>query len=260
MAEGGLVPFELTVQILINGLIANPSKNYLIDGFPRAVEQAIYFEQNVCECQQVLFYDVSEDTLMERCLARASTSVVQRDDDNAETLRKRLKAFQESSRPVVELYQKFGKVRHIDASQSIAKVYEETRKAVFPQVHCILGPPRSGKKTLGAQLAERTNMASLQFDSFKQEKNLTGKDDETVVNALIAHLVNQIAPRVLIYDFPENEAQAKYFMKNCVTPENVFYVRCSLDTCQERMLETSKDSKDYLPSAILSKKIRNFNE
>jgi adenylate kinase family enzyme len=41
---------------------------------------------------------------MERCLARASTSVVQRDDDNAETLRKRLKAFQESSRPVVELY------------------------------------------------------------------------------------------------------------------------------------------------------------
>ena len=50
MNEGGLVPFELTVQILINGLIANPYKNYLIDGFPRAVDQAVYFEQNVCEC------------------------------------------------------------------------------------------------------------------------------------------------------------------------------------------------------------------
>lgn len=48
--DGGLVPFELTVQVLINGLIANPSKNYLIDGFPRAVDQAIYFEQHVCEC------------------------------------------------------------------------------------------------------------------------------------------------------------------------------------------------------------------
>ena len=47
--DGGLVPFELTVQVLINGLIANPSKvllnyyiskrqNYLIDGFPRAVD------------------------------------------------------------------------------------------------------------------------------------------------------------------------------------------------------------------------------
>lgn len=206
MAEGGLVPFELTVQILINGLIANPSKNYLIDGFPRAVEQAIYFEQHVCECQQVLFYDVHEDTLMERCLARASTSAVQREDDNAETLRKRLKAFQDYSRPVVDLYKKFGKVRHIDASQSIAKVYEETRKAVLPQVHFILGPPRSGKKTLGAQLAERTNMANLHFDQFLKEHNLFGKDDETIVNALISHLVSQAAPRVLIYDFPQNEA------------------------------------------------------
>mmetsp|Transcript_22762 Transcript_22762/g.21968 ORF Transcript_22762/g.21968 Transcript_22762/m.21968 type:complete len:122 (+) Transcript_22762:7-372(+) len=50
VAEGGLVPCELTVGVLINGLIANPSKNYLIDGFPRATDQAIYFEQNVCEC------------------------------------------------------------------------------------------------------------------------------------------------------------------------------------------------------------------
>jgi adenylate kinase family enzyme len=75
MNEGGLVPFELTVQILINSLIANPSKNYLIDGFPRAVDQAVYFEQNVCECQNVLFYDVSEETLLERCLVRASNSI-----------------------------------------------------------------------------------------------------------------------------------------------------------------------------------------
>lgn len=166
------------------------------------MEQAIYFEQHVCECQQVLFYDVSEDTLMERCLVRASTAAVQREDDNAETLRKRLKAFQESSRPVVDLYKKFGKVRQIDASQSIAKVYEETRKAVLPQVHFILGPPRSGKKTLGQKLAERTNMANLYFDQFLKDNNLFGKDDETIVNSLISHLVNQAATRVLIYDFP----------------------------------------------------------
>jgi len=44
VSEGGLVPFELTVQILMNAMVANPSKNYLIDGFPRAVDQAQYFE------------------------------------------------------------------------------------------------------------------------------------------------------------------------------------------------------------------------
>jgi adenylate kinase family enzyme len=86
---------------------------------------------------------------MERCLVRASNSAVQREDDNAETLKNRLRAFKECSRPVVELYSKFGKVRHIDASQSINKVYEETRKAVLPEVMFMVGPPKSGKKTLG---------------------------------------------------------------------------------------------------------------
>jgi len=38
VSDGGLVPFELTVQILINALLATPSKNYLIEGFPRAVD------------------------------------------------------------------------------------------------------------------------------------------------------------------------------------------------------------------------------
>jgi adenylate kinase family enzyme len=42
-------------------LIANPSQNYLIDGFPRAVEQATYFESNVCEAQNVLFFDCDEE-------------------------------------------------------------------------------------------------------------------------------------------------------------------------------------------------------
>jgi adenylate kinase family enzyme len=38
VGEGGLVPFELTVQVLINALISNPSSVYLIDGFPRALD------------------------------------------------------------------------------------------------------------------------------------------------------------------------------------------------------------------------------
>lgn len=91
---------------------------------------------------------------------------MQREDDNAETLRKRLQAFNDSSKPVVDLYNKFGKVRHIDASQSIAAVYEETRRAVLPEVFFMIGPPKSGKKNLGQSLAERTNMDQLHFDEF----------------------------------------------------------------------------------------------
>jgi len=122
------------------------------------------------------------------------------------------------------------------------------------------GPPKSGKKHLGQTLAERTNMAELPFDQFISEKNLQGKSDEAIVNSLIKHLVDQPATRVLLYDFPQNETQAKYFMKNCRNPSNVFYVKCSKDVCQERMLEMGKDSPHYLSSSLLSKKIRNFNE
>jgi adenylate kinase family enzyme len=73
----------------------------------------------VCECQNVIFYDVSEQTLMERCLVRASNATVKREDDNEETLKKRLRAFKELSRPVVDLYQKFGKVRYIEATGTV---------------------------------------------------------------------------------------------------------------------------------------------
>lgn len=54
----------MTVQILINALIATPSQNYLIDGFPRSVDQAIYFEKNVIEAFQVLFYDVPQEIML----------------------------------------------------------------------------------------------------------------------------------------------------------------------------------------------------
>lgn len=69
---------------------------------------------------------------MERCNARAQTSG--RSDDNPETLLKRLKAFNEQSKAVVELYKKFGKVKWIDAFGSVSDVYEQTKKAMLPEV------------------------------------------------------------------------------------------------------------------------------
>lgn len=48
--EGGLVPASLTVKVLVNALLVDPSKNYLIDGFPRALDQAEEFERTVTEC------------------------------------------------------------------------------------------------------------------------------------------------------------------------------------------------------------------
>lgn len=211
----------------------------MIDGFPRAVDQAIYFEQNVCECQNVLFYDVDEETLLQRCMVRASNSAVQREDDNEETLKKRLRAFKELSKPVVDMYARFGKVKHIDASMSVGQVFEATKRAMIPQVFFLIGPKGSGKSTVAYELATRTNMIVLNFDQFLHENGYSGDDDEEVTLALVKRLVNETAPRILIEDFPRTETQARLFIKNCVAPTEVFYVRCSKDVCQERLLEVS---------------------
>lgn len=125
VTDGGLVPYELTVQILIKALIACPSENYLIDGFPRAVDQAQYFEQNVAETQQVLFFDVPQQTMLERCMKRAETSG--RVDDNPDVIKKRVQNYFDQSYPVVEYYGKFGKVRRIDATGDVNDVYAATR-------------------------------------------------------------------------------------------------------------------------------------
>ena len=138
------------------------------------MDQAVYFEQNVCECQNVLFYDVSEETLFERCLNRANNSAVQREDDNEDTLRKRLRAFKELSKPVVEMYSRFGKVKHIDASKTVNQVFEQTKKAMLPEVFFMIGPKGSGKSYIATELAARTNMQIINFEAFLQQSGFTG--------------------------------------------------------------------------------------
>ena len=144
MADGGLVPTEQTVAILVSGMVSNPSPAYLIDGFPRSTDQALFFEQNVLECQRILFFDVTEETMYERCMKRAETSG--RADDNPETMKKRVTNYLETSAPVIDYYDKFGKVVAIDSNGTdIGAIYAQAREAVLPQLFFSMGPPASAQ-------------------------------------------------------------------------------------------------------------------
>jgi ATP-dependent protease Clp ATPase subunit len=121
-----------------------------------------------------------------------------------ETLLKRFKAFNEQSKPVVDLYKKFGKVKYINANSSVDEVYSQTRQAMLPEMFFLIGPKCSGKTALGGALAERTNMHLLSFPKFIKDNGLKGKDDETITMALIKQLVNEVHPRILLEDFPHN--------------------------------------------------------
>ena len=62
-------------------------------------------------CKFILFFDCSNACMVERLLGRAKTSG--RVDDNEETIKKRLKTFEEQTLPVLDVYEKQGKVRKV---------------------------------------------------------------------------------------------------------------------------------------------------
>lgn len=95
-------------------------------GFPRKMDQALKFEEAVCPSKFTLFFDCPEGVMQERLLNRGKTSG--RADDNAESIKKRFKTFEETSMPVVEYFEKEGKVEKVPATQSPEEVYAEVQK------------------------------------------------------------------------------------------------------------------------------------
>jgi len=107
---------------------ASSSHRFLIDGFPRKLDQAEAFEREVCESSFILFLDCPEEEMEKRLLQRGLTSG--RVDDNIESIKKRFITFKETSYPVIEAFAAKGKVRRVECVKSIEEVYKET-KAVF---------------------------------------------------------------------------------------------------------------------------------
>lgn len=93
MKSGQLVPVDEMLAILkdvIDKKIES-SNGILLDGYPRELDQAIKFEQQVAPCTLVIYLECTDDLMTERLLERAKSSG--RVDDNEETIKIRLKTF-----------------------------------------------------------------------------------------------------------------------------------------------------------------------
>ncbi len=129
--EGKIVPGEVTVGLMKKAIEKNgwDQKKYLIDGFPRNKENLDIWQRILGEeinVPFILFLEANEDAMIERILERAKTSG--RDDDNMESLKKRFGVFNNETIPVVEYFDKLGKVRRVQAIGTIDSVFEEVKK------------------------------------------------------------------------------------------------------------------------------------
>jgi adenylate kinase len=150
IVEGKIVPLAITLGLLKSAMAAAKSMKFLVDGFPRAMDQALDFEKTVGACSFVLFFDCPEETMRSRLLERGKTSG--RADDNASSIVKRFHTFVEQSMPVINHYAKLGKVRQIDATPSATTVFNAVRDVFAPTVVYVLGLPGSGKGTQCANI------------------------------------------------------------------------------------------------------------
>jgi UMP-CMP kinase len=133
--EGTIVPMEVTIKLLENAMAAAIAEQragagwadgkgrFLVDGFPRKMDQALKFDEEVCLSALVLHFTTTEEVMLKRLLERGKTSG--REDDNEESIKKRFRTHTETTMPVIEHYTKLGKVAEIDSSRSVEEVHKD---------------------------------------------------------------------------------------------------------------------------------------
>ncbi|MDM7489088.1 adenylate kinase [Rhodococcus sp. GXMU-t2271] len=100
---GELVPAEITNN-MVRARLAEPDAvdGFLLDGFPRSVEQARELESILkaldTKLDGVLSFDIDEDVVVERMLARG------RADDTEDVIRNRLRVYREETAPLLDYY------------------------------------------------------------------------------------------------------------------------------------------------------------
>ncbi|XP_048019751.1 UMP-CMP kinase isoform X1 [Megalobrama amblycephala] len=131
--EGKIVPVEITINLLKKAMeetmrVDEKKFRFLIDGFPRNQDNLQGWNtvmDGKADVKFVLFFDCGNEVCIDRCLERGKSSG--RTDDNRESLEKRIQTYLQSTRPIIEQYEKQGKVRTIDASRSVDEVFADVK-------------------------------------------------------------------------------------------------------------------------------------
>jgi adenylate kinase len=151
--SGNLVPDDVVLGIISERLSEPDAQDgFILDGFPRTLQQALDLEELLDQLgtplDAAVLMDVDFDILMKRLTGRRTCSktgkllnvyfssqeelddcikaggeLIQREDDNEETISNRLDVYQTRTEPLVEFYRKRGKLRTVDADGAIDDVY-----------------------------------------------------------------------------------------------------------------------------------------
>lgn len=160
MDSGKLVPDEVTIGIVQERLAQDDCKEgFLLDGFPRTVKQAEALDQVLAKLgkkvEAAINITVPEDILYERMSGRISCrdcktvyhlkfnppakagicdkcggELIQRSDDQGDTVKRRLEVYAEQTNPLIEYYEKQGVLYDIDGNRDSQAVFADIAKVM----------------------------------------------------------------------------------------------------------------------------------
>ena len=152
MDAGELVPDPVVNEIVKAAL--EGSDGFVLDGYPRNIEQAEYLSE-ITDLDAVVLLDVDEEVLVDRLTGRrvceacganyhvdfqppeepgvcdeCGGELIQREDDTEETARERLEVFYENTAPVVDHFREEGVLVEVDGEAAPEEVFDRIRTVV----------------------------------------------------------------------------------------------------------------------------------
>ncbi len=158
MDQGLLVPDELTLDLVVDRLAQDDCSNgYILDGFPRTIPQAealtFALKSQKTKIDYAIDVEVPDDNIVQRMSGRRAcpgcgatyhirynppvsdnicdecgTELIQREDDKAETVQKRLDVYHKKTQPLIEYYREQGCMYSVDGTRPMEDVFEDICK------------------------------------------------------------------------------------------------------------------------------------
>jgi UMP-CMP kinase len=140
LKEGRIVPVAVSLSLLKREILNRKEHRFLIDGFPRNKDNLKGWMETMpesCDLELVVAINCEEKEFEKRILQRGLTS--KRDDDNLQTLRKRIDIFERESLPVIQWFQDKAAspdsgffFLSIDGDRSKEEVFQQLKNGFLP--------------------------------------------------------------------------------------------------------------------------------
>lgn len=149
--RGELVSDELIISLINDKLAKIDGKPFILDGFPRTLNQAKSLDNMLDKDYEVIYLDLTEEEAIERILGRLTCNcgksynlnvdnlkpkvegicdgcgkeLVKRNDDNVDSFKVRYKTFLDNTKPLMEYYEDKNKLHKINVNRNVEDIFKD---------------------------------------------------------------------------------------------------------------------------------------